>query len=133
MITPLVAEQREELAELCRRYRVQRLDLFGSAATDQFDPKHSDLDFLVRFDPAARVTYVGAFFHLHESLQALFDQRVDLVIETEFSNPDFREAVEQSRTSLYEAWVPFVSQRHSRNRDAHPAIDCGQDAGRLRG
>ena len=103
MITPLVAEQREELAELCRRYRVQRLDLFGSAATDQFDPKRSDLDFLVRFDPDARVTYVGAFSHLHEGLQALFDQRIDLVIETEFSNPDFREAVEQSRTSLYEA------------------------------
>src|ERR1700735_4649132 len=38
------------LPELCRRFHVRRLDLFGSAATGQnFDPVRSDLDLLVSF------------------------------------------------------------------------------------
>jgi uncharacterized protein len=40
----------EELRALCRRFRVRRLDLFGSAARGDFDPIHSDIDFLVEFD-----------------------------------------------------------------------------------
>jgi uncharacterized protein with HEPN domain len=43
------------IAELCRRFGVRRLDLFGSAATGRFDPGSSDLDFLVEFEPAAQV------------------------------------------------------------------------------
>ena len=32
---------------ICRRYRVERLYLFGSAADGPFDSERSDLDFLV--------------------------------------------------------------------------------------
>ena len=103
MIAPLVSEHIDAIAELCRRHHVQRLDLFGSAATERFDPETSDLDFLVSFDPAARVTYVGTVFHLQEELHELFDRPVDLVIDTEFRDPDFRAAVEQSRAPLYKA------------------------------
>ena len=99
----LLAERKEELAELCRRHHVLRLDLFGSAATDQFDPEHSDLDFLVTFEAAARVGYTGIFFRLREELEQLFERPVDLVFDTEFRNPYFRAAVEESRTPLYEA------------------------------
>lgn len=53
MIAPLVAEHADEIAELCRRYQVRKLDLFGSAATDQFDPETSDVDFLVTYQPDA--------------------------------------------------------------------------------
>ena len=50
---PMIAEissHREELGQLCRQFHVRRLDLFGSAAGDDFDPARSDLDFLVEFD-----------------------------------------------------------------------------------
>jgi uncharacterized protein len=43
--------KREEIAELCRRHRVRRLALFGSAVGEGFDPERSDLDFLVEFKP----------------------------------------------------------------------------------
>jgi len=36
---------------LCRRYGVRKLELFGSATDGAFDPRTSDLDFLVDFDP----------------------------------------------------------------------------------
>ena len=45
-----ISDKKDELAELCRRYGVARLEVFGSAArgTD-FDPQSSDADFLVAF------------------------------------------------------------------------------------
>ena len=55
----LVADRSDEIAALCRRHQVQRLDLFGSAATGDFDPESSDLDFLVTFLPEANATYVS--------------------------------------------------------------------------
>ena len=39
-----------EIPDLCRRFGVARLELFGSAASGAFDPQRSDLDFLVEFD-----------------------------------------------------------------------------------
>ncbi len=45
---PLIAGKKEENAAVCRRHRVERLEVFGSTArgTD-FDPDKSDVDFLV--------------------------------------------------------------------------------------
>ena len=43
----------EGLAELCRRFHVRTLDVFGSAVTGRFDPARSDLDFLVQFEERA--------------------------------------------------------------------------------
>ncbi len=97
----LVADRSDEIAELCRRHQVQRLDLFGSAATGDFDPESSDLDFLVTFLPEANATYVGAYHRLYTDLRNLFDRPVDLVIETTFRDLHFRETVEQSRTPIY--------------------------------
>jgi len=45
----LIEENRQELERLCRRRGVQRIELFGSATGPDFDPAHSDLDFLVTF------------------------------------------------------------------------------------
>ena len=38
----------QPLRELCERYGVEKLELFGSAARGEFDPAHSDLDFIVQ-------------------------------------------------------------------------------------
>ena len=44
-----IALHREELRDLCRRFHVRRLEVFGSAARGDFDPARSDIDFLVEF------------------------------------------------------------------------------------
>ncbi|HEV2066409.1 MAG TPA: nucleotidyltransferase domain-containing protein, partial [Thermomicrobiales bacterium] len=43
----LIEDNREAIAELCERYGVRRLAVFGSAAKGTFDPATSDIDFLV--------------------------------------------------------------------------------------
>ena len=70
-----VAARRAELNELCRRLGARRLDLFGSAAGDDFDAGRSDLDFLYEFEPKPTAR---------------------------LRNPHFRENVEQTKAPLYE-------------------------------
>ncbi len=102
-MNPVVQEQAAELERLCRRYSVERLDLFGSAATDRYQPEDSDLDFLVEFQPLPFGSYADAYFGLLESLQQLFGRPVDLVVASAIKNPYFLQSVEQTRTPIYAA------------------------------
>jgi predicted nucleotidyltransferase len=99
-----VTRHREELSALCRRFHVRRLDLFGSAARGDFDPGHSDLDFLVEFDYAhADALSLRTFFGLKDSLESLFGRPVDLVESTAVRNPYLKADIEASRELLFEA------------------------------
>lgn len=68
------------IAEVCRRYGVRELSVFGSAARGDFRPD-SDIDLLVEFDPEARVGIVK-FESLSEELQSLVGRPVDLVTKS---------------------------------------------------
>ena len=98
-----IEERSDELKRLCLQYGVQRLDVFGSAATGRHDPDASDLDFLVEFQPSALSAYADAYFGLLDALGRLFGRPVDLVVASAIKNPYFRQSVEQTRTSVYEA------------------------------
>ena len=98
-----VAPYRAALEELCRRHRVRRLELFGSAATDRYRPADSDLDFLVEFEPLPTGTYADTYFGLREGLEQLFGTGVDLVVASAITNPYFRQSVEQTKMLLYAA------------------------------
>jgi len=99
----LVEEKREELARVCRRHHVRRIELFGSATGPAFDAAHSDLDFLVTFQELGLDQYADAYFGLLEDLQTLFQRPVDLVVASAIQNPYFRQAVESTRTLVYAA------------------------------
>ncbi len=102
-MTSIFTEHRAELEELCRRHGVRRLELFGSAATGEYKPQESDLDFLVEFKPLPPGGYADAYFGLLESLEALFGRPVDLVVASPIRNPYFRQSVEQTKILLYAA------------------------------
>jgi predicted nucleotidyltransferase len=93
--------KREQIAELCRRYQVRRLALFGSAVREDFDPARSDLDFLVEFEPPPPGTYARTYFGLLAALQEVFGRPVDLAIESAIKNPYFRQSVEENQALLY--------------------------------
>ena len=93
-----------KLTRLCRRYRVHRLELFGSAAdAERYDPTSSDLDFLVEFEDMPPARYADSYFGLLESLEDLFGRPVDLVTEGAIRNPYFRRSVDATRRLLYAA------------------------------
>ena len=99
----LIEEKRDELLRLCTKYRVRRLELFGSALTGQFDPDTSDLDFLVEFLPLQPGEYADAYFGLLEGLREVFRRDVDLVMAKAIRNRYFLESINRSRTLLYAA------------------------------
>jgi hypothetical protein len=92
-----------EVARLCRRFRVTRLDVFGSASTGRFDPHTSDLDFLVQFGSLTPKEHADAYFGLLSGLRELFSRNVDLVELQAIRNPYFLESVEETRSVLYAA------------------------------
>jgi len=99
----LVEQHKAAVAELCRRYRVQRLYVFGSAADERFDAQRSDLDFVVKMvDREPTGGYADRVLDLAEALERLFQRRVDLVTEESIRNPYFRKQVEATRQLVYE-------------------------------
>ena len=90
-----------KLSELCARYGVNRLEVFGSAARGNFDPKHSDVDFLVDFAEKHPLGAFERYFGLKEALEQLFQRPVDLVEEKAIRNPYFHQAIAQDKVLVY--------------------------------
>lgn len=92
-----------ELEQICRRYPVRRLELFGSAVSDRYREGKSDLDFLVEFESVPIGAYADAYFGMLEALEDLFGSPVDLVVDSAITNPYFRASVDSSKALLYAA------------------------------
>jgi uncharacterized protein len=97
----LIEHLREEVATLCRQTGARRLDVFGSAVRDDFDPAASDIDFLVDFDDLPPQEFAQVYFTLKESLERLLGRPVDLVTTSSVDNPDFRARIDAERKPIY--------------------------------
>jgi len=76
-IHPHVEAGYEEIEAFCRKWRIVRLELFGSVLRDDFD-EASDIDVLVTFASDARWTFRDDLA-MEEELARLFGRHVDLV------------------------------------------------------
>lgn len=92
----------EEIRRACVQYGVERLRVFGSVLTDRFDPKTSDVDFLVTFQPDRENLYHD-YFDLKFELERIVGKRVDLVVERSVKNPFFKASAFGSAQDLYAA------------------------------
>jgi len=99
----LIEPRREAIGELCARYGVARLEAFGSASRDDFQPGESDLDLLVEFNPMAPYARVDAYFGLRDQLRALLGQGIDLVMAGAVKNPFVARNIARTKQLLYAA------------------------------
>ena len=90
----------EDAVQALQRASTRSLRLGG---TGRFQSETSDIDFLVEFQPPNGPGYADRYFGLLESLEALFQRPVDLVVASAIRNPDFRQSVDATRTLLYAA------------------------------
>jgi uncharacterized protein len=88
-----------QIAELCRRLRISRLDIFGSATSEEFRAE-SDVDVLVRFELDGGGLF-DRYFDLKEGLEGIFGRPVDVVVEDSLRNPYFKASVDRSRRTVY--------------------------------
>ena len=98
-----IEQFRQEIAALCRKHCVKRLDLFGSAARSDFDPAASDVDFFVEFISYDDPAIADHWFGLQEDLAALLGRTVDLTSLRTAKNPYFLEVANRHRMELYAA------------------------------
>lgn len=89
------------LAELCKRWRIHELALFGSVLRPDFRPD-SDVDVLVTFEPHAGWS-LWDFLDLQNELSGLLGRRVDLVSRGSLRNPSRRNQILASRQVVYAA------------------------------
>jgi predicted nucleotidyltransferase/plasmid stability protein len=85
LAAPALPIPTDKIADLCRRWKVKELALFGSVLRDDFRPA-SDVDVLVEFEPDDTWSLFD-LMEMKDELAELFGRRVDLVE---------RAAVEQS-------------------------------------
>jgi predicted nucleotidyltransferase len=120
MVAEIIEQKKDEIAALCRKYGVRRLDIFGSAVTEAFDPSASDLDFIVTGErPEDGILY--RYVDLADELESLFGRDVDLLTERSIGNPEFRAAVDRLRTPIY-GWhsITAASACSPCRRTSHP-------------
>ncbi len=100
---PVITQHLTGISAICRRYRVSRLELFGSAArADDFHPGRSDADFLIEFAPDDPAD-LNRFFGVKSELEQLLGLSVDLLEPGAIRNPYVLADINRSRQSIYGA------------------------------
>ena len=99
----IIADYLPEIHALCAKAGARRLDLFGSAARGDFDPSHSDIDFLVEFHDLGWEGSFDRYMNLKFGLEDLFGRNVDLVELSAIKNPYFLPVANRHRQVVYAA------------------------------
>ena len=100
----LLEAHRNEIVDLCRRFCVSRLLVFGSALTDQWDDDRSDFDFLVDYSPDSRsLPPLDRLVGLQLALEDLLGHKVDVVNRAAARNQHFLQSAEEHSRELYAA------------------------------
>ncbi|WP_429886641.1 nucleotidyltransferase family protein [Geoalkalibacter halelectricus] len=88
------------IADLCRRYQVRELAVFGSFVRGNLRPD-SDIDLLVEFEPDAEVGFL-ALARMSRELSEILHRQVDLVPKGGLK-PRIKKEILDSRRILYAA------------------------------
>ena len=94
----------ERIVEFCRRWKISRLAVFGSAARSKLRAD-SDIDLLVTFMPDAEWSMFD-HYRMEDELVELLGREVDLVSKEaieENANPIFRHEILGSAREIYAA------------------------------
>ena len=102
-MTRVLEGHRPELVDLCKKYRVCRLDVFGSAARGDFNEHLSDVDLLVEFDDMPHADRADGYLGFLMAVEALLRRRIDLLELGAVRNPYLRRGIEESRELVYAA------------------------------
>ena len=99
----LIENNKQEIFNLCRQHKVDRLFLFGSAARNQMNSS-SDLDLLVEFSDSIEILdYADNYFDLKFSLEKILKIEIDLVSVKSLKNKILIEEINNSKVELYAA------------------------------
>lgn len=93
--------QRNRSADICRRYHVRRMSLFGSAAMGTEQPD-SDVDLLVEFIRGEAPSGFSLVDMQGELVDTVDGRKIDLAFPSVLRNPWRRRAIEAQLQTLYQ-------------------------------
>ena len=100
----LLRDNLDQITDICRRFGVKSLEVFGSAARGDFRPGSSDVDFIAEFGPRQPGNdLLSDYMRLATDLEALLGTEVDIITSRSIRNPYFKQAVDASREFVYAA------------------------------
>lgn len=76
-VHPRLAISQEQIAAFCQKWKIVRLELFGSVLRDDFD-EQSDIDLLVTFATDFH-PYIRDYLAMEDELRQMFGRQVDLI------------------------------------------------------
>jgi predicted nucleotidyltransferase len=88
-------------SDLCERFGVKRLCLFGSVARGEQN-EESDIDFYAEFSEPSPETMVGRYFGFIEAAEERFQQPVQLLTPRMVRNPFLRRSIDRDLVVTYE-------------------------------
>lgn len=98
----LITDNLDAIRTLAMTHGVRRLDIYGSAATGEFDQDTSDLNFIVDlgdYSPGTAFRYLD----LIADLEDLLKSEVHMVTESSIDDPLLRAILAGQRETIYEA------------------------------
>jgi predicted nucleotidyltransferase len=96
-------DYRTGLKQLCEKSKVvKKLYFFGSALTPHFDATSSDIDVLIETEDITPEEKGESLIVLWDSLEQLFNRKVDLLTENSLRNPFLKKEIEQTKKLIYD-------------------------------
>lgn len=114
---PLVAEHLNEIREISEKYGIDKLEIFGSAMTEAFDPERSDVDFIVHYPDGYEFGYFLARYQdFEDELSAALGRPAQVCMTSVLKNPYFRQSANITRMTVYD--MRTGSDRSQSNKEA---------------
>ncbi len=103
IVPAMIEHLREDIAQLCKRYGVRELALFGSVLRSDFNPTSSDIDAAVNFGPPADDSLARQYFDFKTALEHLLSRPVDLVELEAMPDTRLKRIIEHTKVPIYAA------------------------------
>lgn len=103
ILPAMIERRRGDIAQLCKRYRVCELALFGSILRSDFDPTSSDVDAAVKFGPPPNDSFARQYFDFRAALEHLLMRPVDLVELEAMPDTRLKRIIEHTKVPIYAA------------------------------
>ena len=94
---PIIEAKRQQIVDVCSRSGVRRLEVFGSAALNDFALLRSDIDFWVELSDDPQSSPQDSYFVLEDALEGKFGRPIDLVSMGSITNPYVQANIDRDR------------------------------------
>lgn len=93
---------KNQITQLCKKYKVKHLFAFGSVLTNSFSDK-SDVDLLVDIKLKDPLKYAENYFDLKFQLEDLLKRKIDLLEERALKNQYLKKNIDDTKLLIYGA------------------------------